>query len=771
MVMAKFKISILLMILSKVAFAEQKNTQYVDVEFTSELSVETLSQLLPVTVIVNDNETATAWLDLRKKYKFIFENKTQTTLELANALKTLSPGRSLRFSCKKSQLELCEKYSHFNFGYDFETGKLTLIYDLKSSTFSILESEPAAMLSQYLSYSESDAGVRYSSGQWSGKLTSGITENSILEASLQHTLNYQNMYVDDVSWKYSLNDRASLHTFYREQGNSLLSKLDISKLKGIAWEHTAQNSALDSTQLSPVVIDAISDGIFNIYDEYGSFVKTVPAVQGINGIEPPKNIKGNFVRIDLVVAGEVRERFEFPIVRSGDTGNAVRLEVGLAESHNNMSNQENNKNTTFVQATGKTKILNLGLSVVTESNQFATSTTFTGFKNIQFGAESTFEKYSKKHDIFANYSNSFYNVNYFINFAKSFSDNPKVTLSIGASRHLFDNTRLDFYYNQSSSSYNSFTMNTQSNNRHSKSIEYKMLSMKLSSRYLADYGVFDYNISTSTDLGKEQRLGLSVSYSPASNSKYFKPTTGIQFDKNKNHSFVSNEIRISDSLRLIPEVRFTDSELSQYGTALSYLNDKISTDTSFYKTTAGHDFYINAISNTFISREGIKSSGDQKNIAYKFSNTYHGDLSQQVVSINVNGDEKKLKSGDVFYDYSDDRGVSQIYSQTPNVTLGENYKSGIIKPFRLYNIKYTHDADKIIVSGRVFNGSKPLMGVTILNHVSKTTSDKNGYFSLKISRKEPEISLSHQGFHCNVSNLNVPDEQNEIYLNRLQCAI
>ncbi|EDU1986228.1 hypothetical protein C3N28_004593, partial [Salmonella enterica subsp. enterica serovar Javiana] len=737
--MAKFKFSILLMILSKVAIAGEKNTSFVDVEFVSELSAETLSQLLPVTVMVNDNDAVTAWLDLRKSYKFIFENKTQTTLELADALKTLSPARSLRFSCAKSELELCQKYSQFNFGYDFETGKLTLIYDLKNSTLSTLESEPAVMLSQNLSYSESDAGVKYRSGQWNGKLTSGITENSLLETSLQYTLVDKAMVIDDFSWKYLLNDRASLVTFYREQGSSLLSKLGVRQVKGIAWDYSAQGAALGPVEVSPVVIDANSDGIFNIYDEYGSFVKTTPAVQGINRIELPQNIKGNFVRVDLVVVGEVRESFEFPIVRSGETGNAVRLEVGMAESHNNVSSQQSKKSTPFVQATGSSKNFTVGVSAVSEANQFAASATFRGFKHFQFGAESTFKNNLKQHDLFANYSNSFYNVNYFINVAKSFSDNSKLTLSTGASRHLIGNARIDLYYNQSSSNYNGFTAGASSKQRYSKTVEYKMLSMKFSSRFQTNYGVFDYNISASTDLGQEKRLGLSVSYRPASRSKYFKPTAGIQFDKHKSYSFVSNEMRVSDSLRFTPEVRFTNSALTQYGTAISYMNEKINTDTSFYKTTAGHDFYINATSNTFISRAGIKNSGDQKNVAYRFVNTHQSGVSQQSVNFNVNGDEKKMKNGDVLYDYSGDGKVSQIYSQTPSVSLNDKYNSGVVKPFRLYNVEYTHEADKLIVSGRVFDGLRPLAGVAVLNHVGKTTSDKNGYFSLQVSRMEPVI--------------------------------
>ncbi|EEH1647075.1 hypothetical protein GXQ31_004768, partial [Salmonella enterica] len=338
-------------------------------------------------------------LDLRKSYKFIFKNKTQTTLELADALKTLPPARSLRFSCAKSELEFCQKYSQFNFGYDFETGKLTLIYDLKNSTLSTLESEPAAMLSQNLSYSESDAGIKYRSGQWNGKLTSGITENSVLETSLQYTLVDKAMVIDDFSWKYLLNDRASLVTFYREQGSSLLSKLGVRQVKGVAWDYSAQGAALGPLEVSPVVIDANSDGIFNIYDEYGSFVKTTPAVQGINRIELPQNIKGNFVRVDLVVVGEVRESFEFPIVRSGETGNAVRLEVGMAESHNNVSSQQSNKSTPFVQATSSTKNFTVGVSAVSEANQFAASATFRGFKHLQFGAESTFKNNLKQHDL------------------------------------------------------------------------------------------------------------------------------------------------------------------------------------------------------------------------------------------------------------------------------------------------------------------------------------------------------------------------------------
>ncbi len=114
-----------------------------------------------------------------------------------------------------------------------------------------------------------------------------------------------------------------------------------------------------------------------------------------------------------------------------------------------------------------------------------------------------------------------------------------------------------------------------------------------------------------------------------------------------------------------------------------------------------------------------------------------------------------------------------IYSGSDSVAVDPLYASLVVKPYRVQKVEYLHDTDKIHVSGRVMVQGRPEEGVEVINHVGKAITDRNGYFSLTVSRANPSVTLFRRGKECPGAIENILENRvgspNELYLGRLQC--
>lgn len=766
--MIKLKLGVSLLILSQVVYAGEKKLPNIEVSFESNLN--STSDLIPIQIIINNNQSDNAWLDINKNYRIIFDKKTHTITDLAKALGTMTPARSLRYSCNESKDELCSSYKKFDFGYDFETGKLTLYYELNDNKNEYIDSEPALSLYQTLLYSESKAGMNYRSGQWNGVISSGLSNSSTLNALVSYDFDNESSLFDKIDFTYEVSEDSELSIYHNNKNSSLLSKLYALNATGASLSF-GNKDANNSVIISPILVDIKNDGILNIYDEYNNLVSTVYATHGINRIELPVNVKGNNVKLDLIVNGQVSEIFEFPVIRKGFWGTSLRIDTGITEIENEYKDRVSNSDEFYITASNDHGFIRTSFFAIPEAKRFASSLSYLGLKNTSISLDSSIVDNVTQHDVTGSYSFSFSGYDFFVNGSKNISPSPRETVSTGISRELWSATRLDFFYNQSKYSYKSFSAKSK---MEKKSESYKMLSSRLTTRFSSQFGLFDFSINTGTDLKNDHKIGFSMNYRPKSSSSFIKPSVGIQFDKDNSYSYINNEFSVSDDFRLSPEIRMKNSKISQYGTAVSYSNEYINSDYSYFRTNDGFNIHVNANSYNFISRHGINTSNTDKNISFIFNNQLADNNIQNDMPFNINGYDKIINNGSVIYDNAFITDTTEIYSTSSNIILDNKYFGVKLKPGRIYHVNYKSQDSVKYISGRVLSDNTPHSNAFIKTETSVSQTDSNGYFTIPVSPDDQTILIKNGEIECfkeRIDGFNLKDSSgSEIYIGRLQCA-
>lgn len=755
--------------LSQFVYAEDKLLSNIEVSFKS--NVDSTFDLIPIQVIINNNNSVEAWLDINDNYKIIFEKQTNTINDLATALRTMPPARALRYTCNSRSEKFCTNYKKFDFGYDFETGKLTLFYELNDNKNKFIEGEPALSLYQTLLYTESKADMNYRSGQWNGLFSSGVSSNSTVNALVSYDFDKESSFIEKLDYTYDMNEDTELSFYYNHKNSSLLSKLYANNTTGASL-FIGKETDNSNVTISPIIVDIKNDGIFNVYDEYNNLVSTIYALQGINRIELPVNIQGNNIRLELVVNGEVSEKFEFPVIRKGYWGTSWRIDTGITEIDNSYKDKAKSGEAFFISASNDRSYFRTNFLAIPEAERFATTLSYIGLKNTSISMDSAFVDNIIQHDITASFSYSNSGYDFFINGSKHISQSPRETVSMGISKELWYDTRLDFFYNQSKYSYESFTSEY---NRTKKTSSYKMLSSRLRTRYSSGFGSFDFSINTGTNLDSDHKIGFSINYQSKHPSSILKPSIGVQFDRDKTYSYISNEISFAENFHLTPEIRMTNSKTSQYGTTVNYSNEYISSDYSYFRNDDGFSMHVNASSFNFLSRHGIHSSNSEKNIAFLFKNQLADNYDEDEIDMvfNVNGKDNKLKNGDIVYDNSFKTDVTEIYSTSNKISLDDKYFGVKLQPDRIYHIDFKSQKFTKYITGRVLSEDNPVLNASIETESSFSKTDENGYFTIAVSANDKNILVKNGQNTCFNKEIAYFDLNNnsesEIYVGRLQC--
>jgi hypothetical protein len=792
---SKKLILIMGVVLSFSAFAESGNAP-IELGYNQDGVISDQLTILPVAFIVNENKPIEAWLDVSHGFKFFFSTRSQTIEDVATALKTLHPLRSLRFSCDASRLVFCEKYLFFNFSYDYDTGKFIVIYQIKDAQHEEVPSEPAIVVQQYVSLSESAGmGTIYRRGNWNGDLGAGITQHSRLLSGLQYDVQTNKMEISNLRYEYDETDSAQIAFYQSNVTPSTMTNFGVDQVRGLELSLSGSGGQSDNGYYEPIILDSAVSSIVNIYDDNNKLVRSLQASQGLNRIDVPNSLASSKVKIEEVVDGQVLKSYEQTLNRFGSLGSMSQLNAGIAKFESEAYDKDNidspkaPKTEQFFATYEKSlETIKGTLTAFPALNWYGTKFDYNGIKGLSTGMDSTFQKSYKKHDLRAGYTFELGGIDYYASTSRSLGQDKLSTHSLNVVKKFTDRSRIEFQYTQSTSlrSYRRKVYGQAYDKERTasspyfikKSVvdsEYKRLGLKFTSSFDSKVGRFDYNIYGSTDLHNDNRVGLSVTFVPELKSRWLNPSVGVELDKSATSTIIQNQMAVTDNLVVTPQVNFANGNVTQYGSMFSYAGDLLNASGSLYRQQPdGHNLYLNGNSSLFFSRYGLASHGSQKTVGYIFTNNASIKGRAESVEFNINGVTKRLGDGEIFY--SDGmRGKENIYSELDGVALNPMYSSIYTKPYRLYHVDYKHDTDKILVSGRVLNGNTPVSGIAVVNHAGKTISDAQGYFNLTVSRSNPVISIYNQGRECHkqIPNVlkNFKKESNQVYLGRLQCLI
>ncbi|GLK89816.1 CS1-pili formation C-terminal domain-containing protein [Pseudomonas turukhanskensis] len=753
------------------------NHEHVQVAFKKNSNFDTDPRYLPIALSINEAPSE-AWLDITKNYRIIFNTETRTINDLSTALKSLRPARNLRYSCDTSPLPMCERYKFFNFSYDYDSGRFKVLYELANKSFAALESEPALVARQSVVYSESQGdNYTYRHGYWTADANAGVTENSSVYTNIYYDMAVGKLSAQSFSYNYDVSPLLQLSGYVQKGPTSDLVNLGVGSTKGISLQHSNEHKSEFDSQAEPIIIDAKYDGLVNIYDDVGKLIRSTQVMQGINRLDIPSSASGNTVRIEEVVDGRVVESYDRAISRTGNSPGMLRVDVGMASLRKDTTSQRSGDEP-YIRYLQTLHGVSLGASALPTMGWYTTSLRFPSFKGLTGSIESTFKDKQTDHSVTAGYQTSIKGNDLYTSMSKQFGSRDSTSYSVGASRRISNDTRIDLFYNQSQSVYDPRRRNDYyTESRYSKPIvtAYKRVTSRLRTRHTTAVGIFDYSFYVSSELGDDKRIGASVTYTPAAHSNWFRPTVGVQSESGSTNSHVVNDMQITDRFQLRPEVRFADGKLNQYGSGARYTNEQFNSDFGYFKgTSSDRSFYVNADSYTFLSRHGMQAHSSPKTSALVFNNTAENNASGQPTNFNINNQSESITHNKLHHLDLPSDGTLIIYPETDNIALDPNYASLAVKPYRVHKVDYKHETDKIHVFGRVMLKGQPEAGVAVVNHASKTVTDKNGYFSLTVSRSEPSIALYRRGQECaGINNLLVDRDKNsnEIYLGRLQCDI
>jgi len=793
--MLKAKKSIWISFLLSFSASAKSANAFIDVAY-SPLPVANELTSLPVAVIINGNKAIDAWLDISQGFKFIFSTKSQTIEDVASALKAMKPMRSLRFSCDSLKMDFCEKYDFFNFSYDYDTGKFIVIYEVKNIQYYDIPSEPAVVVEQNISLSESAGmGAIYRRGNWNGNIGVGTTQNSRLLSGLQYDIQTSDMEMSDLRFEYDESDNTQIALYQSTVTPSTMINFGVNKVQGVEVALHGSDTKSESGYYEPIILDSAASSIINIYDDNNRLVRSLQASQGLNRIDVPNSLVSSKVKIEEVIDGRVMKSYDQTLNRFGSLGTASKLNAGVATFNSDAYDKEDidaptsprTKKifTTYEKSVGKFKAT---LTAFPSLAWYGSKLDFNVIKGLSTGLDSTFQKNYKKHDVRAGYTVQLGGIDYYVSTAKSLGQNKVTSYSLNAVKTLSDNSRIEFQYTQSGyrntyrrkvyereydgaqvASRPYFVKKSVTNNA------YKRLGLKFRSSFNTKIGRMDYNIYGSTDLKNENRIGVSVTFIPELKSRWINPTVGVEFDKLATTTIIQNQMSVTDNLTVIPQINFANNEVTQYGGMFNYASELLNASGSLYRQQPnGHNLYLNGNSTLFLSRHGFSSHGTQKNVGYLFNNKAPVKGRAEPVEFNINGITKRLGDGDIIFSQGNRR-KETIYSELQGVAVDPMYSSIYTKPYRLYHVDFKHETDKIFVSGRVLNGDTPAPGIAIVNHAGKTISDAQGYFNLTVSRSNPVIAIYSEGRECHkqIPNVlkNVKKESNQVYLGRLQCVI
>ncbi len=622
--------------------ARSAGEERVQVLFKNKSNFDGDHRYLPIALTINDTPSDSAWLDITKNFRIVFNKETSTIRDMSAALQTLRPARNLRYSCEISPLPMCERYKFFVLSYDYDSGRLNVLYELANKKFAALESEPALVVKQSFVYSESQGKEdTYRHGHWSADANAGVTERSNIHSDIYFDAVLGRLSLPVVSYNYDLSDALMLSGYVQKAPAFDLSKVGVGASRGISLKHTKDETHEFDAGSEPLLIDAKHDGLVNIYDEVGKLIGTTHIMQGINRLDIPRSASGNTVRIEEVVDGQVVSTYDRAIVQFGQSSRMFRFDLGMAELRKEYLNSNQTENAPFVRYSQIVNGFALVASALPSVGRYTTSVRLPTVKGLSASIDSTFKEKITDHSVTGGYSASIENYQFYTSLSKQFGASDNMSYSLGASRRLFDNSRIDVYYNQSRNVYEpqrQYNYYYDSMSRKKIVTDYKRVTTRLRTRHNTSVGMFDYTFYASSDMGDDKRVGASVTYTPASKSAWFRPTFGAQSDSGKTNSYLVNEMQVSDRFSMRPEVRFQGSRLDQYGSSASYSNDHFSSDFGYFnKTTSDRNFYINGDSYSHLSSHGIRSHSSPKNSAIVFSNAaanHHGGVPAK---IDING--------------------------------------------------------------------------------------------------------------------------------------
>ncbi|MFK7699302.1 CS1-pili formation C-terminal domain-containing protein [Pseudomonas caspiana] len=752
-------------------------------------------KLIPVSLVINEGSPAEAWLDITSDFKFIFVKKTETIEDIMSVLNGLKVSKSLRFTCENSTDLFCKKYKYFILSYDYETGKLVVIYQSLKDEMFIAPSEAAVGLSQTMSYSQSSSdGYAFTTGNWYGDLNVGLTEASSLTSSLSYDFELKKLQQSGLAYAHDFNDGRSFSVYYSEPGLSEFSNLMGSNARGVNFTWGNATDSDDVGSAAPIIVDAKYNSILNVYDENGKLIQSMQAEQGINRIDLPSSTVANRVRIEEVADGRIMNSYERNTNIQGGSGTSISLDAGIAtiekefryskyrwlddEALSQKSSQKDQGDTPYVRYSQRVKNVEFKGTYFSRVDWSTTSLRYNGIPGLDVGIESTFKEQIKKHDINIGYNGEFGGVNYYGTLSKGLGNTKRLSKTAGVSMPVFEKSRVDVFYTQSHSVTTPIDFSKYFRRpRHpsKSSSDYRKLSLRFKSSSDTQVGRFDYSFNLGSDLRGEKSVGVSLTFTPESKSRWIKPSAGAEFNGKTNTTYVKNSMNPTDDLTLVPEIQFANNVVSNYGVSSTYKNDYLNGGGSVYKSPeGGQSLYLSGSSNVLLSKYGVVSSSEDKNTVYVFKNE-SGRSDQKIpVDFSINGSKKELSDGSIIYTDAKQSSLASIYTEAMDVAMKSEYAKMHVKPYRVYVVEYKHEDNKIFVSGRVLNGDKPAVGVAVVNHVGKAVSDQDGYFSLQVSRENPVVSLYSNGQPCHTQIddvlKNSQHNSSEVYLGRLQCV-
>lgn len=363
--------------------ARSANEERVQVVFKSQSNFDGDHRYLPIALTINETPSESAWLDITKNFRIVFNKETSTIRDISAALQTLRPARNLRYSCEISPLPMCERYKLFVLSYDYDSGRLNVLYELGNKKFAELESEPALVVRQSFVYSESQGkDDTYRHGHWSADANAGVTDQSTIHSDIYFDAVRGTLSLPTVSYNYELSDALQLSGYVQQAPAFDLSKLGVGASRGVSLKHTKDETNEFSIGSEPLIIDAKHDGLVNIYDEVGKLVGTTHIMQGINRLDIPRSTSGNTVRIEEIVDGQVVSTYDRAIVQFGQSSRMFRFDLGVAELRKEDSPSRQTENAPFVRYS---QILNgfaIGASALPSVGRYTTSLRLPNVKGV-----------------------------------------------------------------------------------------------------------------------------------------------------------------------------------------------------------------------------------------------------------------------------------------------------------------------------------------------------------------------------------------------------
>lgn len=740
---------------------------------------------IPLNLSINDHVIADkARLAIDSSFLFIFEDESTTLKDLAVILSSLSAAKMLKFSCSTDKNEqVCEKYDYFTVYFDFDRGELNVKYRRHKDSLSYADSSPLVVLSHNTNYSESRAGANiYKNGMWNGFLTTGLSQFNTLMSALRYDFNNSKISLSETRIEHEGALRTKIAAFFSDAPSNALALIGGKNVRGVSLSSIEQRfQGMDAGRSwEPIIIESGDDGIFNIYDGYDNIVLTLTANKGINVIQIPQSVNSERIKIDLIVDGKIKGTFDRINNKATGYDSEWDISMGLAEintyktvaisdpvkindgdSHIIEKKTVHKKNDDSIFLRGKlnsgNKILEVGS--VPSQKSYAFSASYNLMRYLSTSIDSSFHDNKGMHRTIVGHSNAFDNgISYFANLISNFSDFNTHSFNAGVSHTLKNQDRVNIYLHNSSGRYGTD----------------KKLSASYAMSLRALAGDIDVNIFSSTNLARENALGLSMNFRLPAKHRWLEPSARLNWQNERLSTQFSNRMNLSDFATVVPELEFGKGMSSRYGALANISTPYQSFDGGIFSSGKNQDLNISTQGSILMSKHGVQSTSNNENISYYFvNNASKTDYVDHPVAMNINNTATAVTHGTLINQTSNRRNdIISIYSDNNKVQLDTKYTEFSVMPYRVYNIDYHHDTSLIVVSGRIINYNTPVNNVLVINHAGKTLTNDNGYFSLLVSKLHPNVSFKINDTECHKMIVDVEKSiTDEIFLGRIPCKI